>query len=305
MYRKVFLLTFCIAFQTSISLAEPLHDGGSSLVLLAEQPVLFVTHGTAGYDFSLSAKSGIDTAIGVFKSQYWPVIYLNDCSGDPKYKPYAADAKSTADICSHGGEHQVKIPTRHIFLTGGYFSECGLETAHDAVNSAFLWQETHNPGRRPVLVLNYVLDAIFTVTYKSILEEMGSRGIDPAVAFTYGNYVEDVLKNHVPTGPVASCGYDPAIGPTYRVELYYEDQFIRVLNEGSGTSPKLLFVRFTTSQSLTQNPTAYSNFLDRVVRKDSLNRVGKTGDTVILESPGLIFDGVTRPVQPHPVPVLP
>ncbi|MBI4064703.1 MAG: hypothetical protein HY401_10455 [Elusimicrobia bacterium] len=210
-------------------------DGGQSLALPPDKPVLFVTHGTAGYDFGSQAKKGIDRLVRVFKTQNWPVLYLNDCCHPKEYPPYMKDSKVTAEICSDDGNHNVTPVGRHIVLTGGNYDECARRTFTNAVKNGFAYQIRHNQAH-PVLVVHYVLDALYS-KWGNLKEELEKHGID-----------FNDPKSYLLASQLLRQGF-PWHDESYRTQLYYENLFLETTGSNNENSP-LLIIRLTTSETL-------------------------------------------------------
>jgi len=118
--RLTLLIAAALAFPALVVAAEVEgKDDGSAVVLPADKPVLFVAHATRMWDPDEVAKAGITVMVREFLAQGWPVVYLTDFRS-PQFVSYLPPMTPTADIQSGEGYHKVRVPTRHIFMTGGY-----------------------------------------------------------------------------------------------------------------------------------------------------------------------------------------
>lgn len=235
-------------------------DGGASLNLPSDKPVLFVTHGTQDFDAKKTAKQGIDISVRVFKQQGWPVLYLNACGqrNSYLYPPYMADANVTAEICSLGGEHQVTPKSHHVFLSGSYYGMCAYHTFLEVAEKAFEHQKQQDPAKRPMLIAHYILGALYTKENQNLWQYTQESGADINDPKSFSESLLFGLDGGIPRGGAPAKGsYER---PRYQIELYYEDQFIKTLQTAESPEAPLLIVRMTTATAIERDPKAIENF---------------------------------------------
>ncbi|OGR98379.1 MAG: hypothetical protein A2V88_16085 [Elusimicrobia bacterium RBG_16_66_12] len=243
MERRVMALTLALFVMATQSRAG-FSDEGADLSFPEDRPLLFVTHGTKGYDFTLSAKPGIDLALDAFLKQGWPVLYLNDCRGDPKYAPYMQEIHPTATICSSSGGHAVRIRTRNIFIAGGYFKVCAQNTAVTAARRGLQDQiERAVPGR-PTVVLHYVLDAIYDGSWP---RDLLSVGADAALDKFRDFYSSDYYYRQI----------WPAPDRRPEVRFLHEDGRVETLRAAESPESSLIILRLITTGSLANLPASH------------------------------------------------
>ncbi len=151
------------------ALEEALRDGGAT-IRLSDSPVLFVTHGAPVYDTAGTAKAPIDRAVRFFKSRGWPIVSLVACTELNGFEPYLEDRAATWEICSGLGRHSVKTGRAPIFVSGGFFAACSMETVQSAVLGAALSRV--KSGSTDAVEVYYLSDAVYTHVLNSSLEDL-------------------------------------------------------------------------------------------------------------------------------------
>lgn len=217
-------------------------DDGGAVVLPADKPVLFVAHATRMWDRDEVAKAGITVMVREFLAQGWPVVYLNDFRSAQFFSYLPAALTPTADIQSGEGHHKVRVPTRHIFVTGGYADRedgCARRAVLDALASAYAARLAAGEAR-PGLVLHLPLDALYHSPRRTL------EFIDPSSFFD--DYLTTLSVGGVEHG--------------LRVAVYDEDRFLKVVAPPAGLPQLDLIVRVTRSASFRRDPAGYDRVLN-------------------------------------------
>lgn len=104
--------------------------------------------------------------------------------------------------------------------------------------------------------------------------------------------------------PQTYCDEAKWMSLTYKTELYYEDRFIKRLSDGQGENPPILVVRLTTSGSIAENPLAYLNFYNNLIKTRKPVPEKKAFGIMPSMPPGAImgtFDSGRAPIKVLPV----
>lgn len=233
--------TLAVQARAGASEVEGKDDGGA-VVLPADKPVLFVAHATRMWDRGEVAKAGITVMVQEFLAQGWPVVYLNDFRSAQFFSYLPPTLIPTADIQSGEGRHKVRVPTRHIFVTGGYADlddGCARRTIIDALTSAYEVRLASGEAR-PGLVLHLVLDALYHSPRRTL------EWIDPA------SFFDDYLTT------LGVGGVEHGL----QVAVYDEDRFVKVVAPPAGLPQLDLIVRVTRTTSFLRDPAGHDRILN-------------------------------------------
>jgi hypothetical protein len=209
---------------------------------------ILITHPSAEYDFSRSAKAGIDRLISFGKVSGFSSVYLQNSSID---EVYVSDCDPDFWVSSQAGEFNFSLAAETVFFGGGYWELCQDSTFSDVIRS---WATT-----KPKLVrLVQVMDAIYVSgTSVYVWDEFYARyaallASKPIVNFPNSPTVtllelmsvmrDDAQRIEVISRNLPNFGYLPA---DFGIQLFFNGKFVRELRTGNTPlNPKLLKIEF-------------------------------------------------------------
>ncbi len=209
---------------------------------------VLVTHPSAAYDFSQSAKVGIDRLVAFGKNSGITSIYLQNSNLSDVY---ASDCDPGLWISSQAGEFSFLLSAETIFFGGGYWEACQDSTFSDVIRS---WAVEKPKVARLIQVMDaiyvsgtyiYVWDEFYP-RYRALIASKPMVAIpnDPTVTLSELMSIlrDDAQRLEVLSRNLPNFGYLPA---EYEVQLLFNGNLIRKLRPASSASNyKLLRVEF-------------------------------------------------------------
>lgn len=213
--------------------------------------VVLVTHPSVAYDFSTSAKDGIDRLASFAKQTQSTSIFLQNTN---LVDVYTLNCEPDYWISSQAGEFSFLLQSETVFFGGGYWELCQESTLTDVIRS---WSITQPNEARLIQVMDsiyisgtyiYPSDEFYS-RYKKVLENKASVVFpeEPTITLSElmnvmredGQIVEMLSRN------LPNFGFMPS---NYEVQLFFKGSYVKKLRSSNSiTNIKILKLDFIDS----------------------------------------------------------
>lgn len=219
-----------------------------AVVSNASPSAILITHPSAAFDFSRSAKEGIDRLNRFGKELRITSVYLQNSNLS---NVYTADCAPDFWVSSQAGEFAFLLSAKTVYFGGGYWEACQDSTFSDVVRS---WAAAPPKVARLIQVMDaiyvsgsyvYVWDEFYS-RYQTLLAAKPRVELpnDPTVTLSELMSVmrDDAQRIKMLSRNLPNFGYLPA---DFEIQLFYNGNFIRQLRASSSPlNQRLLRIEF-------------------------------------------------------------
>lgn len=190
-----------------------------------DTPVLFVTHNSDLYDSHQIIRESAGAAISYFVGRGWTVVILDDQSFPVLNLGSIEAMENVSRFHSHSGEHFLNVESRQIYIAGGFFGACALQTAIQAIGSSIGFI-----GVNETVEVNWIADAVYTgdLRQKTLAE------MEPDL-LTSPDFWQGLLAKY----PYQMSGGNLEMGPGGNHLFYLEKLGIRTFLNGTAASAEI------------------------------------------------------------------
>ncbi len=250
---KAFLITTSLILVGSIAHANRVNGcptakfANPSEISSAGSSTILITHPSSDFDFSLSAKDGVDRLTKLPKTLGATSIFLQNSNFS---NVYTSNCEPDFWVYSQAGEFSFRLTSETVYFGGGYWEACQDSTFSDVLRSWAVF-------RPKVARLIQVMDAIyvsgtyiypwdeFYYRYQTLLD--GKPSVFPnsptvTLSELMGVMLNDEQRIEMLSRNLPNFGYIPA---DVEIQLFYNGTFVKQLQAASSsTSQRLLRLEF-------------------------------------------------------------
>lgn len=203
------------------------------LISSRSDSIVLITHPSIEFDFSMSAKSGINSLLDFGTSHSLPIVYLSNSNTSDIY----SECNPSYWFKSSAGEFSFQTDAAIVYLAGGYWELCQESTVNDIIRS---WDTFHPNQMRLIQVMNsiyvsgnliYESDEFYS-RYLKLLNNKPKVDFPNSPTMTLKELIDvvenpnlqvEILKRNLPNFEL--------LKENYKVELYFRGTFIEILKE--------------------------------------------------------------------------